>query len=209
MDNPEWFDCITCIETSPSLFFNYLEPAEHPYREIITGGAIGSDDLWECAALNHKMKVIALSFEGHESGSKVLSVLSCLQLNKADPILIKIAQVLGREFNTDNDYIANLLRRDYWIAKYSSQMIAFGTSKDKILVDGETGWEIECAKILNIPIWLFDLDLQEWSKWDGERFIANLIENPKLLGITAGIGTRKLYGANFNLVQQKIEELFR
>lgn len=161
--------------------------------KIISGGANGTDTLVELNGkqYNHQLEVI--SFEGHQCKSENRIILSQEYLKSVDNILKMYAKILRRHYPTNNEYINNLLRRDYYIYGNAEIMIAFGyLDLTTHQVEGGTGWGVEFAKF-NIPVYVFNLYDLQWYEFNREKnFI--LLDDEVILQDkrVAIIGTRRL-----------------
>jgi hypothetical protein len=183
-----------------------------------SGGAEGSDTLWEMYALMHDMKVNAYSYKtkSHKTPNKV-------EIDKDDyeegvEKIKKANKILSRK-NIDKHM--NLLARNWAQVKYSTEIFAIGhivksgdKSKKGYLVtakspsvDGGTGYAVQMAINAGKTVYVFDQDLESWFKWS---YI--LDDFMKMNGTPtiqeknfAGIGTREINKAG----ERAIEEVFK
>eukprot|EP00730_Choanoeca_flexa_P017462 TRINITY_DN8421_c0_g1_i1.p1 TRINITY_DN8421_c0_g1~~TRINITY_DN8421_c0_g1_i1.p1 ORF type:complete len:225 (+),score=14.70 TRINITY_DN8421_c0_g1_i1:556-1230(+) len=119
---------------------------------IISGGAIGSDCLWATLGRDHGAEVEICTFESHRvvgpSTKKLL--LSSIQRRNALAELKRAAVALGRRASFKNNYIRDLLCRNYLIATRSDGSVAIieskptpSTRKYDCGVAGGTGWQCQ------------------------------------------------------------------
>ena len=157
-----------------------------------TGGAAGSDFIFEMESIKKGFKVIAYSFDGHTTKSKNRLILNQEQLNEGFNH-IKIANKrLNRNIYNISLYVKNLVSRDYYQVKSSDTIFAIGIINGNE-VDGGTGWAVQVAIDNKKPVYVFDQNLKCWFyyDYDGDKF--EIYEDvPKLTEKFAGIGTRNI-----------------
>ena len=91
-----------------------------------SGGASGSDFLFELESIKHNIKVVAFSFDGHTTKSENRYILSKNQLKEGFEH-IKIAnERLGRNIKNAQPYVRNLISRDWFQVKNSDAIFAVG-----------------------------------------------------------------------------------
>jgi len=162
-----------------------------------SGGAIGSDIYWENKIILHGgcCKAYSYKTDYHNSVNKV-------EISNEDYLegieKVKIAsKMLGRRFSPK--YV-NLTARNWSQVKYSGQIIAISTIKDKVkgIVSGGTGYAVSMGIMNNKIVNVFDQEENKWYVYkDAFGFIE--IESANILSNNfAGIGTRQLnnYGRN-------------
>tara|TARA_R110002096_G_scaffold27097_1_gene83217 strand:+ start:534 stop:9743 length:9210 start_codon:yes stop_codon:yes gene_type:complete len=161
-----------------------------------SGGAQGADTIFEEAAMEAGHEVEAMSFDKHDTKSKNRKKILPSLLQKADKFIKKANETLGRTIPNKN-YVRNLLRRNYYQVKDVNQVIAVGhLTPLKNEVRGGTGWAVQMAidlgrvenKMADKDIHVFNLAKNEWTKWDGKKFVK--AEAPSLSNNYAGIGAR-------------------
>ncbi len=167
---------------------------------IQTGGANGTDMLFETIGRKYRHKIICYSFYGHHTYSENPIILSQQTLNYAT-VFIKQANInLKRTFPSKNPFINNLLCRDYFIVKDVQMIIGFAEIRYG-QVQGGTAWGIECAKNMDCEIYLFDLGDFKWKHYEHDWFVC---QRPTITcDRIAGIGTR----ANEPKIREEIEIL--
>ena len=160
---------------------------------IHTGGAIGTDMLFEYAGLFYGHQVKAFSFEGHETKSHCRIILEDYELKKAHKMVLNARG--DRHFPTKNAYTNNLIYRDYYIVKDATFIVAIGYMEGKTLksVSGGTYWGVN---LTNKPTLFFNLNTNSWfPDVDIAQYIKQYIRLDRCgikEAIMAGIGTRNI-----------------
>jgi hypothetical protein len=183
--------------------FEKLNPKEITCH---SGGAEGSDTLWEMYALMNDMKVSAYSYKTkyHKSSNKV--EISKQDYEEGVEKIKKANKVLSRK-NIDKHM--NLLARNWSQVKYSTEIFAIGhiDNLNKGIVSGGTGWAIVMAINEYKTVYIFNQNDNFWYKWSYilDRFL-KLRDTPTIQEKNfAGIGTRKINKAG----EKAIEEVFK
>jgi len=158
-------------------------------RVLHTGGAKGADTIFQRAAEEAGHKVRAYSFAGHARGNKSRIELSSKHLEVADEHLHRANQTLRRKFPTSNSYVNNLLRRNLYQVKDSDQIIAVAPIS-KGQVEGGTAWATQMGIDMGKPVFVFDLNKNQWMTWGGQSFIRS--SKPTLSANYAGVGSRNI-----------------
>lgn len=158
-------------------------------RVLHTGGAKGADTIFQRAAEEAGHKVRAYSFAGHARGNKSRIELSSKHLEVADKHLHRANQTLRRKFPTSNSYVNNLLRRNLYQVKDSDQIIAVAPIS-KGQVEGGTAWATQMGIDMGKPVFVFDLNKNQWMTWGGQSFIRS--SKPTLSANYAGVGSRNI-----------------
>lgn len=158
-----------------------------------TGAAIGADFIFENESIKKGFKVIAYSFEGHNTKSKNRLILSPDELTEGFEH-IKIAnQRLNRNIYNLNSYVKNLISRDWFQVKNSDTIFAVGNIDKSDSVMGGTGYAISCGIDNKKPIYLYEQNYNYWYYFDYENMRFEIFEGiPKLTENFAGIGTRNI-----------------
>lgn len=171
-----------------------------------SGGAIGSDTIFESEAIIKGYDVVAYSFDGHTSESKNRIILSPKQLKEGYEH-IKIANLrLNRNISNLSLYVRNLISRDWFQVKNSDTIFAIGMLDDEDNVKGGTGYAISCAIDNKKPIFFFEQTANQWYYYGYDSDSFEIYEDvPKLTNRFAGIGTRDI---NLNGINA-IKSLFR
>lgn len=164
-----------------------------------SGGAIGSDSAWdeigrEFGMVNNK--------HYHAEGDKTPKGNTPIpkdELKTADPFLKDANKTLGRKFPTSNEYVNNLLRRNYWQVKNSDMVAAVATITDN-KVNGGTGWAVHMGIAMGKPVFVFDQERRDWFTWINGKFQST--GTPQLTKNFAGIGIRKINDAGRNAIRE-------
>lgn len=157
-----------------------------------SGGAVGSDWIFENESYKKGFKVVSFSFDQHNTKSKFRVNLTDSELKEGFEH-IKIANKrLNRNISNIQPYIKNLISRDWFQVKNSDAIFAIGTiSIDNVL--GGTGWAVACAIDNKKPVYVFDQNDNYWWYYDYSSDRFEIYEDiPKLTEKFAGIGTRSI-----------------
>ena len=175
---------------------------ENPLNEniLFSGGAKGADTLWGILAESVGHSVIHWSFQGHKSDCNNIAILSREQLLVADKALYKANKRLHRSFPTKNDFVNNLLRRNYYQILETSGVYAVANlvpDNSQLNISGGTAWALQlyidrCEKKGMTPnLNVYAQNQERWIKWSGDSWIdIDSPERPR--GIYTGIGSRTL-----------------
>ena len=185
-----------------------------------SGGAAGSDTLWElfCELYGIKTKAWSYKTKSHKSDNKI-EITDEDYIEGIDKIK-KANKLLGRK---SIDKYMNLLARNWAQVKYSEEIFAIGcivkegeksksgfivTSKSPS-VDGGTGWAVMMAILNNKTVYVYDQIKESWYKWSYiiDSFVK--IKTPKIQSKNfAGIGTREINEAGKKAIEQVFIESF-
>lgn len=157
-----------------------------------SGGASGSDFIFETESIKKGFKVVAYSFENHNTKSKNRLNLTQKQLDKGFDH-IKIANKrLNRNLSNLEPYIKNLIARDWFQVDSSDAIFAVGiVSGDNVM--GGTGYAVACAIDNKKPVYVFDQNYNSWFYYDYDDNNFQIYEGiPELTEKFAGIGTRNI-----------------
>lgn len=169
-----------------------------------SGGAIGADTYWELQGEKYGAQTIAYSFIGHKTRSKNAVIVPQSTLNDADVLLKDASNILGRNPNLSNKYIANLLRRNSLQVINSDAIFAVSKIIDLLngVVDGGTGWAVAMGiqmmhknfvRKRDYNIYVFCQDRSQWFRWTVDAgFVEFEFGVPVLTKNFAGIGSRNL-----------------
>ena len=160
----------TNVDTNPSEYINY------------SGAAPGADTLWEEIGKEYGIGK-QVNFTANDLNNPRLTAENKQEIENAYQQSVK---ELGRRPLDASTYAGKLVRRDYMQAKAADAIFAIGViSGDK--VNGGTGYAVQMAKHMNKPIYVFDINQNNWFSWNGEQFVAT--DTPILTKKFAGIGT--------------------
>lgn len=156
-----------------------------------SGGAIGSDSQWEFTG--KKFGLIEFNhyfIEGYKTPRGNASVRISDKLKELIDSDLKIAnKSLKRKYPTNNSYVNNLLRRNWFQVNKSNSIFAISRIENNI-VSGGTGWAVQMAIDKGVPVFVFCQESKLWFKWNNGKWEETSV--PKLTENFAGIGTREI-----------------
>lgn len=187
-----------------------------------SGGAIGSDTIFETIGEKYGVKTKAYSYntKSHTSPNKV-------EISKED------FEEGVSEINKANKHIGrfgihkymNLLARNWAQVKYSNQIFAIGIivepgkkspkgyySKSKIqTVDGGTGYAVMMGINHQKPVFVFDQIKERWFKWSyNSMSFVELNYIPKIETQNfAGVGTREINEKGIEAIKSVYKQTFK
>lgn len=170
---------------------------------LTTGGAEGADTIFAENAIKCDHEVFTLSFDGHKTKWNNKWDLTDEQLSVANPFIERAAVSLNRQ-TPKNKYTLKLIQRNYYQVRKAEIVIAVAPLEDQSRVSGGTGWAVEMAKELKMPIYLYACDecSPAWYQFDYD--IGQFVTTKKLPPLTeryAGIGCRKINEAGIKAIQ--------
>jgi len=158
-----------------------------------SGGATGSDTIWEFESIKKGFKVVSYSFEGHNTKSRNKVILTSKELEEGFKHIVITNQRLNRNLNNISKYVKNLISRDWFQVNSSDAVFAIGILDNNGNVKGGTGWAVSCAIDNKKPVYLFEQNDNQWYYYDYNTNYFQIYENiPKLTEKFAGIGTREI-----------------
>lgn len=159
-----------------------------------SGGAVGADSTWGIIAKENDHDVVHFIFQNHRSKEDNTVVLSTDELKEADQFLIEANKDLKRSFPTKNEFVNNLLRRNYYQIKDSDSLYAVSTINQDGNVDGGTAWAVTMfIQNRTGPVYLYDQVKEIWFEYDRDGEVFLEIESPPTpSGKWTGIGSRKI-----------------
>ena len=160
---------------------------------IYTGGAKGVDTHVErlCHLYGHSCVVLIPSCHPR---AKSLTP----DLDAATPTVTQVAIRLGR--HVSHPITLQYVQRNYHVIKPASLVLALGYFDElRKHVLGGTGWSVAMAQLLGKPLYVFDLDMEQWYWWNPtlqhylpcEGMTEEQIALPTLQDHTAIVGTRE------------------
>lgn len=165
-----------------------------------SGGARGSDIAW--SEIGKEYGLIQSNhyyIEGYKTPYGNVEIPTHLKLF-ADPALKIANATLKRTFPTSNEYVNNLLRRNYWQVINSDAIYAIGSIVDN-MVTGGTAWAVSMAIVTkHIPVYIFDQITQNWYKCRSDRSEFVKCDIPILTINFGGIGTREIDSNGLNAI---------
>ena len=97
--------------------------------------------------------------------AKSLAPLTQPYLDAAMPIVTRATFLLGR--HVSHPITLQYLQRNYHVIKPASLVLALGYfDKLRNHVLGGTGWSVAMARLLLKPLYVFDLDMEQWYWWN-------------------------------------------
>ena len=186
-----------------------------------SGGAVGSDTVWEEVGEEFGVKTKAYSYrtKSHVSPNKV--EISDQDYEQGVVEITKANKTLGR-FGI-HKYMS-LLARNWAQVKYSKQVFAIGSiikageksakgyknnSKSDV-VDGGTGYAVMMAINQENDVYVFDQTKDKWFRWSYNAL--RFMETKEVPSITeqnfAGIGTREIHPNGIKAIRDVYEKTF-
>ncbi len=176
-------------------------------RLCLSGAAPGADAAWSEAAWQRGDAVVHWSFAGHRRarcGGEIVA-LEESALARADRLLLRAADRLGRPYPPRSPYAANLLRRDFFQAAFAGALYAIAIFGPDGRIEGGTAWTIELFlerfDHADCPAFVFDQVHTCWRIWRGGGW-SPLPRPPLPSGVWAGIGTRALEACGSAAIDQ-------
>lgn len=166
-----------------------------------SGGAVGADSYW--GEVGERYGVTSKHY--HAEGARTPkgnAPVSRADLLEADSHLVKANETLRRRFPTSNEYVNNLLRRNWQQVKNADEVFAVSTIKNG-LVEGGTGWAVQMAIDEGKPVHVFDQSTEKWYTYRDGDWIET--PTPYLTRNFAGIGTRGLNEAGKRAIEEVYE----
>jgi hypothetical protein len=166
-----------------------------------SGGAQGSDTIFELESIKHGFKVFAYSFKDHNTKSSNTFILSPNQLKEGFKHIEIANKILNRNIFNITSYVKNLISRDWFQVKSSESIFAVGILQTENIVRGGTGYAVQLAVDNRKPIYLFEQNDNQWYYYDYESNRFEIYEEiPKLTEKFAGIGTREINDNGINAI---------
>ena len=131
---------------------------------IYTGGAKVVDTHVEHVLHKYGHSCVVLLPPCHPR-AKSLAPFTQSDLDAATPTVTQVAFRLGR--HVSYPITLQYLQRNYHVIKPASLVLALGYFDElrKHLLGG-TGWSVAMAQILGKPLYVFDLDMEQWYWWN-------------------------------------------
>ena len=164
-----------------------------------SGGAKGSDSIFEEHCMKHGIKVNAFSYKTkyHTSENKV--EISDDDFNEGIEMIKKANEILKR---SGIFKFINLLARNWCQVKYSDATFAIANGLDLKtgIVDGGTGWAVAMSIMANHPTFVYVQMSRQWYMYSFEMKKFVECDTPTLTNNFAGIGTREINGAGLDAI---------
>ena len=162
-------------------------------KTLYTGGAHGSDLIFELVAKRNKFKIFSYSFPSHNTKSSNSIILTPNQLKEGFKHIQKANLTLNRNLNQTSSYVKNLFCRNYFQIKNTEAVFVIGNLQTENQVFGGTGWAVQMAIDNNKPVYLFEQNDNQWYYYDYETDKFEIYEEiPTLTERFTGIGTRRI-----------------
>jgi hypothetical protein len=178
-----------------------------------SGGAVGSDTVFENEAKKYNIDTIAYSFDGHNTISRIRKILNHKELEEGFDHVEIANKSLGRNIENISAYVKNLLSRNWFQVKNSEAIYAIGNLKNDSVVDGGTGWAVQMGIDNSKTVFVFEQNKNCWYKYypggdlENDRFAVpgkfqKIGYIPPLTENFAGIGTRDINDNGIKAVKQ-------
>lgn len=169
-----------------------------------SGGAEGSDTIWEIESAKYGTKTKAYSYKTAYHGSSNKVEISEEEFEEGVEMINKANTTLKRY--GINKYI-NLLARNWSQVKHSEQLFAIGkivpagkkgskyyNRSNYDIVEGGTGYAVQMSIDCGKPTFVFDINKDEWYTWSSaSKCFIKCKEYPVITKLNfAGIGTRNI-----------------
>lgn len=170
-----------------------------------SGGAKGSDSVWGEVGEEFGVKSNHYYVEGNKTpkGNVAISKQEAL---KADEALKKANESLGRTFPTSNDYVNNLLRRNFNQVDNADAVYAITEIKGN-KPQGGTGWAVQMAVDMGKPVFVYSQEKGQWMTFTNGKWGAT--DTPTLTNNFAGIGTREITEKGKQAIRDVYEKSFK
>ena len=178
---------------------------------IYTGGAKGVDTHVERLCQMHGHKCVVLIPPCHPR-AKSLTPLTQSELDAATPTVTQAAFRLGRQVH--HPISLQYIQRNVHVIQPASLVLAVGYFDElRKHVLGGTGWGVVMAQLLGKPLYVFDVDREEWLWWNPtlgqyqpcDGMTEDSIASPTLQDKTAIVGTRE----EDQVIYPTLEALFK
>ena len=139
---------------------------------IYRGGAKGVDTHVErlCHLYGHTCVVFIPPCHPR---SKSLTPLTQSELDAATSMVTQVAFRLGRQIH--HPISLQYIQRNYHVIQPASLVLALGHFDElgKHLLGG-TGWSVVMAQLLGKPLYVFDVDKEQWFWWNQHPTVSTL-----------------------------------
>lgn len=159
-----------------------------------TGGASGTDMLFEELCDIEDIVVIAYSFEGHTTSSNNRKILSDKELAKVNSVVKKVGKLIHRNPPFGRPHIIKFLQRDIYQSLFSEVVFGVGIMDGKNhMPAGGTAWAIGTGILLDLPVFFYDQEKKVWYQYD-KSWVKTVFPDNKYFKLKSftGIGTRSI-----------------
>ena len=180
---------------------NFVEFTNH------SGGAKGADTQWDIIGREYGM---VNNKHYYVIGNKTTygnTPISKSVAKQADVRLKKANESLKRKFPTSNEYVNNLLRRNWEQVRNADAVFAIGNLPGQFAntyVEGGTGWAVQMAKDINKPVYVFNQKDSKWYTFDNKGHLVTT-KLPVLTKNFAGVGSREITEAGKKAIRDVYE----
>jgi len=173
-----------------------------------TGGAKGSDMLFETLSVDNGFNVTAYSFDGHSTKSTNRKLLTQEELDSVTDKVTQVGFLIRRNAPLSRPQILQYLQRDIYQVLDSEVVFAIGTLEDKTQMPyGGTAWAVGMAVINRTPVWFFDQEKKQWLFYDEQKWVHEPFPHNRYFKVKdfTGIGTREINDTGKQAIQDIIE----
>jgi hypothetical protein len=173
---------------------------------LFSGGAPGAEAEFGRCAERHRVEEVNFTFDGHKiDRHRGVRVLNHEELLAGDVSLEYISKLMNRRY-IEGPTLRRVLQTLWYQVNNGQEIYVIGTILEDGTVRGGTGWGAEFAKLCNKPLYVFDQDQGQWSRWTGSTWQTMAASDPPVITHPhfTGTGTRTLLDNG----KQAIEALF-
>jgi len=165
---------------------------------LYSGDARGSDKFWATTARELGIKVKDFKAEDYDKLSKE-------EKDRIEEEYQEVVRRLNRPSIDAETEEGKLVRRDMLQADNADAIFAIGTfNKEKMQINGGTGYATMRGLIRNIPVYLYDQSNEQW--YDLRTY--KQIDTPALTTHAAVVGTRELKESGENAIKEVLDITF-
>jgi len=179
----------------------------HPGQcTLYSGGAAGAEAAFGEQAERWGAHEVNFTFDDHKQDRERGSyVLSPRELAAGDVSLVYVSRRLNRTYS-EGSLIRKVLQTLWHMVSRSQQVFVVGQIQEDGTVVGGTGWSVELARMWNKSLWVYDQDVEGWSRWDGNEWVPG---TPVIEAVHfTGTGTRYLTDAGRDAIQDLFQRSF-
>jgi len=179
-----------------------------------SGGAGGADLFWEVTGEQYGVVTNSYSFDNHTQYGRNPIILSSDELYEGWKRVVIASKGIKREVSRIeyNPYMRNLLSRNWYQVKNSTNIYAIGRFTDTRYahVSGGTGWAVQMGIDNQREIYVFDQYDEIWFTYDYSfgKFM-RLGYVPVLSKDFAGIGSRELIDSGKRAIIEVYKNTFK
>jgi hypothetical protein len=137
---------------------------------LFSGGAPGAEAYFGACAERHGVEEVHFTFDGHKIDRHLgVRVLNHEELLAGDVSLQYVSRLMHRRY-TEGPTLRKVLQTLWYQVNNGQEIYVIGSILDDGTVRGGTGWGAEFAKLCNKPLYVFDQDRDQWSRWTGDEW---------------------------------------